>query len=96
MGFFKNFTGAMKENVTSDVRHLQGQGAVDKADLIYRRIKALFSGSWNLVIDKAVNLLLKSASKDLAMIVKECKAAGVDPFTYFPDNVKSKLRKSYN
>lgn len=95
MGFFKNFTGAMKENVVKDVTHMQGQGAVDKADLIYQRIKALFSGTWNLVIDKVVNLLLKSASKDLTLIVKECKSAGVDPLTYFPDNVKNKLKKSY-
>lgn len=95
MGFFKNFTGAFKKNVQDDVEHLQGQGAVDKADLIYNRIKALFSGVWNLVIDKITAILLKSACKDLRIIVRESKAAGIDPFTYFPDNVKDKLKKAY-
>lgn len=95
MGFFRNFTGAFKSNISNDVEHLQGQGAVDKADLIYGRIKALFSGAWNLVIDKITLILLKSACKDLRIIIRESKAAGIDPFTYFPDNVKDKLKKSY-
>ena len=95
MGLIKNFTGAFKKNIKDDVEYLQGQGAVDKADLIYNRIKALFSGIWNLVIDKSIAILLKSARKDLRIIVRESKAAGIDPFTYFPDNVKDKLKKAY-
>lgn len=95
MGLIKNFTGTFKKNIKDDVEYLQGQGAVDKADLIYNRIKALFSGIWNLVIDKSIAILLKSARKDLRIIVRESKAAGIDPFTYFPDNVKDKLKKAY-
>lgn len=95
MGLIKNFTGTFKNNVKNDVEYLRGQGAVEKADLIYNRIKALFSGVWNLVIDKATAILLKSARRDLRIIVRESKAAGIDPFTYFPDNVKDKLKKSY-
>ena len=95
MGLIRNFTGAFKNNVKNDVEYLQGQGAVDKADLIYSRIKALFSGAWNLIIDKTIAILLKSAKKDLRIIVRESKAAGIDPFTYFPDNVRDKLKKAY-
>lgn len=95
MGFFKNFTGTFKKNVKDDIDHLQGQGAVEKADLAYNRIKAVFSGTWNLIIDKIIAILLKSAYKDLRILVRESKAAGIDPFTYFPDNVKDKIKKAY-
>ena len=86
MGFFKNFTGAFKKNVKDDIDHLQGQGD---------RIKAVFSGTWNLIIDKIIAILLKSAYKDLRILARESKAAGIDPFTYFPDNVKDKIKKAY-
>lgn len=95
MGFFRNFGGKFKKNVMDDVEHLKGEGAIDKADMAYERIKAVFSGTWNLVIDKIIALLLKSAGKDLRILVREAKAAGKDPFTYFPDNVRDKLKKSY-
>jgi len=95
MRLIRNFAGAFKNNVKNDVEHLQGQGAIEKADIIYNRIKALFSGTWNLMIDKIVDILLKSAKKDLRIIIRESKAAGIDPFTYVPDNVKDKLDRAY-
>ena len=95
MGFFRNFTGAFKKNVQEDVTHLRGQGAIDKADLIYNRLKVAFSGGWNLLIDKIVAILLKSAYKDLRILIRESKAAGIYPFTYVPDNVKDKMKKAY-
>lgn len=95
MGFFSNFGGTIKKNAKRDINHLRGDGAVEKADIIYERIKSAFTGTWNIVIDKVIDLILKSMGKDIQVIVKECKSAGKNPVDYFPDNLKMRLRKSY-
>lgn len=91
-GFFKNFTGKFGSNLKGDIDNLRGKGAEDKADLLYNRIKAAFSGTWNLIIDKLINLLLRSAKKDVEFIIVECKAHGVDPKTKLPRNILDKLK----
>lgn len=92
MGFFRNFSRKIKSNLKNDVEDLRGKGADDKADLVYNRIKAFFSGGWNILIDKMVNLLLHSAKKDIECIIIECKAHGVDPYSKLPTNVREKLK----
>lgn len=96
MGFIKRIGTRVKNNLLCDFEHLRGEGGDQKADIIYRRIKAFFSGSWNILIDKMVSLLLKSASRDVEVIIRECKSAGLDPIHYFPSNLKDKLTKSYS
>ena len=91
-GFFRNFVGKFAHNAKADIDHLRGKGAEEKADILYNRIKAAFSGTWNLIIDKIIDLLLRSAKKDAEFIIVECKSHGIDPFTKLPRNVVDKLR----
>jgi len=95
MGFLKKIGKRITGNVKKDIDYLRGEGADEKADLVYDRIKSFLSGGWNIMIDKIVNLLLKSAEKDVRIIISECKAHGVDPYERFPANLRDKLKKNY-
>ena len=96
MGFLKKIGKRLTSNVMKDVNYIRGEGADEKADMLYAKIKTFLSGGWNIMIDKIVNLLLKSAEKDVNTIIKECKAHGVDPFERFPANLRDKLKKNYS
>lgn len=95
MGFVRNFVRRIGANATSDIRYMNNEGASEKADIIYMRIKSFFSGGWNLIIDKVIDLILKSAEKDVDSIFKLSKSNGFNPFDFFPDNVMKLLDPKY-
>ena len=94
MNFFKSVGRRIAGNIKKDIDYMKGDGANEKADLVYDKIKTFFSGGWNILIDKVVNLLLKSAEKDIKAIVAQCKSHGLDPYDHFPASLKDKLRKT--
>lgn len=91
----KSFGEAFKGNITRDVEYAKTEGAANKADLLYKVIKSVIKSSWNSMVDKVINLLLRSAMKDLRAMVKECREHGIDPRDYLPENVVDRMPKSF-
>lgn len=90
-GFFKNFTGAFKANARREYDHFNGQGAIDKANMFYRVLRTFLVERWNDLINKLIELKLKSVESDLIYIFEECKRYGMNPYDFIPDNIMMRV-----
>lgn len=93
MGFVSGFSKTILRNAKKDIQYLRGEGAIAKAEKMYRKIKCGAIHLWNKIIDKMINIVIKLTMDDVASLVKLCEEHGQDPFDYFPDNLLVRLKK---